>query len=54
MCIRDRDYPSYVLHKMVKVMRGGQEVKISKRAGSYVTMRDLIDWVCLLYTSRCV
>jgi len=34
-----------VLHKMVKVMRGGEEVKISKRAGSYVTMRDLIDWV---------
>lgn len=40
-----KDYPSYVLHKMVKVMRGGQEVKISKRAGNYVTMRDLIDWV---------
>lgn len=40
-----KDYPSYVLHKMVKVMRGGEEVKISKRAGSYVTMRDLIDWV---------
>lgn len=39
------DYPSYILHKMVKVMRGGEEVKISKRAGSYVTMRDLIDWV---------
>jgi len=39
------DYPAYVLHKMVKVMRGGEEVKISKRAGSYVTMRDLIDWV---------
>ena len=38
-------YPSYILHKMVKVMRGGEEVKISKRAGSYVTMRDLIDWV---------
>ncbi|CAM3796699.1 arginine--tRNA ligase [Bordetella tumulicola] len=40
-----KDYPSYVLHKMVKVMRGGEEVKISKRAGSYVTLRDLIDWV---------
>ena len=39
------DYPAYVLHKMVKVVRGGQEVKISKRAGSYVTMRDLIEWV---------
>ena len=37
-------YPDYVLHKMVRVMRGGQEVKISKRAGSYVTLRDLIDW----------
>ncbi|MCD0506124.1 arginine--tRNA ligase [Bordetella petrii] len=40
-----KDYPAYVLHKMVKVMRGGEEVKISKRAGSYVTLRDLIDWV---------
>jgi len=40
-----QDYPAYVLHKMVKVMRGGEEVKISKRAGSYVTLRDLIDWV---------
>lgn len=39
------DYPAYILHKMVKVVRDGQEVKISKRAGSYVTMRDLIDWV---------
>ena len=37
-------YPDYVLHKMVTVMRGGQEVKISKRAGSYVTLRDLVDW----------
>ena len=36
--------PDYVLHKMVTVMRGGEEVKISKRAGSYVTLRDLIDW----------
>jgi len=38
-------YPDYVLHKMVTVMRGGEEVKISKRAGSYVTIRDLIDEV---------
>ncbi len=37
-------YPDYVLYKMVTVVRGGQEVKISKRAGSYVTLRDLIDW----------
>ena len=37
-------YPDYVLHKMVTVMRAGEEVKISKRAGSYVTLRDLIDW----------
>ncbi len=36
-------YPAYVLHKMVTVMRGGEEVKISKRAGGYVTLRDLID-----------
>ena len=40
-----RGYPEYVLHSLVKVVRGGQEVKISKRAGSYVTVRDLIDWV---------
>jgi len=38
------DYPAYVLHTMVRVMRGGEEVKISKRAGSYVTLRDLIEW----------
>jgi len=37
-------YPDYVLHKMVTVMKGGEEVKISKRAGSYVTLRDLVDW----------
>jgi arginyl-tRNA synthetase len=40
-----KGYPDYVLHNMVKVMRDGAEVKISKRAGSYVTVRDLIDWV---------
>ena len=38
-------WPDYVLHQMVTVMRGGEEVKISKRAGSYVTLRDLIDMV---------
>jgi arginyl-tRNA synthetase len=38
-------YPDYVLHKLVTVMKGGEEVKISKRAGSYVTVRDLIDEV---------
>ena len=38
-------YPEYVLHQLVTVMRGGAEVKISKRAGSYVTVRDLIDEV---------
>lgn len=37
-------YPDYVLHKMVTVMKGGEEVKISKRTGGYVTLRDLIDW----------
>jgi arginyl-tRNA synthetase len=36
-------YPDYVLHKMVTVMKGGEEVKISKRAGSYVTLRELVD-----------
>ena len=38
-------WPEYVLHQMVTVMRGGEEMKISKRAGSYVTLRDLIDEV---------
>ena len=38
-------YPEYVLHQMVTVMKGGEEMKISKRAGSYVTVRDLIDEV---------
>ncbi len=38
-------WPEYVLHQMVTVMKGGEEVKISKRAGSYVTLRDLIDEV---------
>jgi arginyl-tRNA synthetase len=37
-------YPDYVLNTMVRVMRGGEEVKISKRAGGYVTLRDLIEW----------
>ena len=37
-------FPDYVLHKMVTVMKDGEEVKISKRAGSYVTVRDLIEW----------
>ncbi|HXF77222.1 MAG TPA: arginine--tRNA ligase [Usitatibacter sp.] len=38
-------YPGYALHKMVKVVRGGEEVKMSKRAGDYVTVRDLVDEV---------
>ena len=38
-------YPTYVLHQMVTVMKGGEEMKISKRAGAYVTVRDLIDEV---------
>ncbi len=38
-----KDWPEYVLHQMVTVLKGGEEVKISKRAGSYVTLRDLID-----------
>jgi arginyl-tRNA synthetase len=39
------DYPEYVLHQMVTVMKGGEELKISKRAGTYLTVRDLIDEV---------
>ena len=38
-----KDYPHYVLYQMITVMRGGEEVKIAKRAGSYLTLRDLID-----------
>jgi arginyl-tRNA synthetase len=37
-------FPEYVLHTMVRVERGGVEVKVSKRAGSYVTLRDLVEW----------
>lgn len=40
-----KSWPDYVLHQMVTVMRGGEEVKLSKRAGSYVTLRDLIEEV---------
>ncbi len=40
-----KGYPDFVLHQMVTVMKGGEEVKISKRSGSYVTVRDLIEWV---------
>lgn len=42
-CGIPKDWPHYVLYQMVTVMRGGEEVKISKRAGSYVTLRDLIE-----------
>jgi len=38
-------YPDYLLHKMLRVTKGGDEVKMSKRAGTYVTLRDLLDWV---------
>jgi arginyl-tRNA synthetase len=40
-----KGWPEYVLHQMVTVMRGGEEVKLSKRVGSYVTLRDLVDEV---------
>jgi len=40
-----KGWPSYAMYQMVTVMRGGEEVKLSKRAGSYVTLRDLIDEV---------
>jgi len=38
-------YPEYVLHQMVTVMKGGQEMRLSKRAGSYLTLRELVDEV---------
>ena len=40
-----RGYPDYLLHKMLRVTKGGEEVKMSKRTGNYVTLRDLLDWV---------
>jgi arginyl-tRNA synthetase len=40
-----KGYPDYLLHSMVRVMKGGEEVKISKRAGSYVTLGELVEWV---------
>ena len=42
-CRHSQGWPEYVLHQMVTVMRGGEEVKLSKRAGSYFTLRDLIE-----------
>lgn len=38
-------FPAYVLHKMLKVIKNGEEVKMSKRSGTYVTLRDLVNWV---------
>ncbi|MDQ3215338.1 MAG: DALR anticodon-binding domain-containing protein, partial [Pseudomonadota bacterium] len=40
-----KGYPDYLLHKMLRVTKGGEEVKMSKRAGTYVTLHDLLDWV---------
>jgi len=40
----NENFPKYLLHKMVRVVKDGKEVKISKRSGSYVTLRDLIEW----------
>ena len=40
-----KTFPEYVLHKMLLVVKDGQEVKMSKRAGTYITLRDIVDWV---------
>ena len=40
-----KGYPDYLLHKMLRITKGGEEVKMSKRAGTYVTLHDLLDWV---------
>lgn len=40
-----QSFPEYMLHKMVRVIMNGEEVKMSKRAGTYVTLRELVDWV---------
>ncbi len=40
-----KDFPDYLLHTMTHIIKDGQEVKMSKRAGTYVTLRDLLDWI---------
>lgn len=40
-----KTFPEYVLHKMLLVMKDGQEVKMSKRSGTYVTLHDIVEWV---------
>ena len=42
---RPAGYPEYVLHQMVTVERGGEEVRFSKRAGSYTTLSELVEEV---------
>lgn len=37
-------FPEYILHKMLSVVKDGAPVKMSKRSGNYVTLRDLVDW----------
>lgn len=37
-------FPEYILHKMLSVVKDGEPVKMSKRSGNYVTLRDLVDW----------
>lgn len=39
-----KTFPEYILHKMLSVVKGGEVVKMSKRSGNYVTLRDLVDW----------
>ncbi len=39
------DFFDVALLQLVKVVRGGEEVKMSKRSGEFVTLRDLIDEV---------
>ena len=45
--LRALGYPdeffSVIVVQLVKVLRGGAEVKMSKRSGEFVTLRDLID-----------
>ena len=38
-----KNWPEYVLHQMITVIKGNKEIKISKRAGSYLTLKELID-----------
>ena len=38
-------FPEWVIHQMVRLEQSGKEVKFSKRAGAYTTLRELFEMV---------